>query len=62
MVSGRYFVDVLLNADYVKNCVNMSKEFKDEWIRKHTTLKLNNETYITHQSERYIERTKNYNR
>lgn len=63
MVSGRYFVDnTLLNADYVKNCVNMPEEFKKEWIRKHTTQKLDNKTYITHQSERFVERIKNYSR
>jgi hypothetical protein len=58
MVSGRYFVDnILLSADYVKNCVNMPEEFKKEWIRKHTTQKLDNKTYITHQSERFVEST-----
>lgn len=60
MESGRYFVDkTLLNADYVRFCLPLkTEEEKCEWIRKHTTKKLDNRTYIIHQTERFIERAK----
>ena len=63
MISGRYFVDdIFLNADYVRNCVNKPDEFKQEWIRKHTTRELDVATYITNQTNRFVERVSNYDR
>ena len=64
MKSGRYFISgdglkkTYLNADPIKFYFQLSEDNRKEWLRKHTTKKLNNETYIIHQTERFIERAK----
>lgn len=66
MKSGRYFISsknlskVYLNADPIRFYFPLSDENRKEWLRKHTTKKLANETYIKHQTERFVERAENY--